>query len=89
MLVNGRSSEARKIFKRIGKLNGHQFDDILTETEEAEQAENKAGLTDLFKNPNIRKNTLSVLVIWLVINNIIKQARAGVVPSSGSSLEEV
>ena len=66
MLVKGRFSEARKIFQRIGRVNGQQFDDIFTQSDDSEKVENTAGLADLFKNSNIRKNTISVLVIWLV-----------------------
>ena len=66
MLVKGRLSEARKIFQRIGRVNGQQFDDIFTQSDDSEKVENTAGLADLFKNSNIRKNTISVLVIWLV-----------------------
>ena len=47
-------------------MNGQQFDDIFTQSDDSEKVENTAGLADLFKNSNIRKNTISVLVIWLV-----------------------
>ena len=62
--MKGRLTEAKKTFQKIGRVNGHQFDDIFAEVSECEEKENGPGLTDLFKNGNIRKNTLAVLIIW-------------------------
>ena len=64
LIVMGKRDEARKIFKKVGRINGHQFDDIFAEIDDSEKEENKPGLSHLFQNKNIRKNTLAVLIIW-------------------------
>ena len=60
----GKRDEARQIFKKVGRINGHQFDDIFAEIDDSEKEEKKPGLSHLFQNKNIRKNTLAVLIIW-------------------------
>ena len=62
----GKRDEAKQIFKKVGRINGHQFDDIFTEIDDSEKEETKPGLSHLFQNKNIRKNTLAVLITWLI-----------------------
>ena len=64
LIVMGKRDEAKQIFKKVGRINGHQFDDIFAEIDDSEKEENKPGLSHLFQNKNIRKNTLAVLIIW-------------------------
>ena len=66
LIVMGKRDEAKQIFKKVGRINGHQFDDIFTEIDDSEKEETKPGLSHLFQNKNIRKNTIAVLIIWLV-----------------------
>ena len=65
LIVMGKRDEAKQVFKMVGRINGHQFDDIFTELDDPGKKENKPGLCQLFQNKNIRKNTLAVLIIWL------------------------
>ena len=66
LIVMGKRDEAKQIFKMVGRINGHQFDDIFTKIDDSENEESKPGLSHLFQNKNIRKNTLAVLIICLV-----------------------
>lgn len=69
----GKYDEAKKVLKRIAKVNKRTEVDIdalmlrvQSQTESDPHGMNKYNCTDLFKTPNLRKKTLLVTYIWFV-----------------------
>jgi hypothetical protein len=72
----GRTEEATKILKKFEKINGRNvspqiykdFDESCKRMQEEEQENANYSLLDLFKTPRLRRITILLIVIWMVIS---------------------
>ena len=65
LLSQGRIEEAKVILEKACKMNGrHWPENLVLEGKKKDKVENGASILDLFKTPNLRKNTLISYFNW-------------------------
>ena len=76
LVSQGRTEEATKILKKFEKINGRKvspqiykdFDESCKRMQEEEAENANYSLLDLFKTPRLRRITILLIVIWMVIS---------------------
>ncbi|CAB3375688.1 Hypothetical predicted protein [Cloeon dipterum] len=74
LLAKGRDAEAEKILKKVAKVNGIDLSDgtldkfLRDSQQEGDKSEEtrQASIFDLFKYPNLRRNSLIIFFLWFV-----------------------
>ena len=67
LLVQGRETEAKSVLSAIAHGNGNQMISTRLKKPVGKDSKNSASVVDLFKDNEIRKRTLILLVAWLVV----------------------